>query len=241
MSTEELTTVEEPPTRICHNCSVEINAAAAHCPYCGAGQFRRRAPFGWRGILVCLIAVAIAVFVTRIVVDAANSGLKYVPYRSSDLAALIPSGYTDELLAGPHGTAEAGFTDPNQAANSELIQATTPRGGTPHQRAVAAAAKLRNTPGVALGSIFTEQLPGGVPGSATELLYTLSGADYAVFEFDACNQSVGVTVTLSAETVGLLNEFSEVLPQSALPICDGPDFSNRDRADTSVPLRSSSN
>jgi RNA polymerase subunit RPABC4/transcription elongation factor Spt4 len=232
--------LEQPPTRICHNCSVEINATAAHCPYCGARQFRLRPLLGWRGLLICLLAVAIAVFVTRIVVDAANSGLKYLPYRSSDLATLVPYGYTDQLLAGPHGTAVAGFVDPSQAANSELIQASTPAGGTPHQRATAIAAKLSYTPGVALGSIYSEQLPGGVRGSAAELLYTLNGADYAVFEFDTCGGAVGVTVTLSADSVGLLNEFSEILPQSALPICDGPDFSSRGRADTSIPLRPSS-
>ena len=105
---------------------------------------------------------------------------------------------------------------------------------------MALAATLRNTPGVALGLTYTVALPGGEPGSTSEILYTQSGADYAVFEFDACGQSVGVTVTLSANSVGLLDALSDVLPQSALPICDGPDFSNRDRADTSVPLRSSS-
>ena len=239
MSTEELT-AEAPPTRVCRNCFVEINASSASCPYCGARQFRYRPILGWRGLLVCLAAVAVAVFVTRIVVDAANSGLRYLPYRSSDLVALVPSGYSDELLAGPHGIAVAGFMNASQADDSEVIQASTPAGGTPHSRADALPNNLRNTPGVALGLTYTIALPGEEPGSTTEILYTQSGADYAVFEFDACGQSVGVTVTLSANSVGLLDELSDVLPQSALPICDGPDFSNRDRADTSVPLRSSS-
>ena len=79
-------------------------------------------------------------------------------------------------------------------------------------------------------------LPGGQP--ASELLYTGARVDYAVFEYDACNQRIGVTLTLSTNDIGLLNEFEDVLPESAYPICDGPDFSDRDRADTSVPLRS---
>jgi hypothetical protein len=236
MSTEQQTIVE-PRTRVCPNCSVEINASSAECPYCGARQFRHRPALRWRGLLAGLVAVAVAVLLTRIVVDASNSGLRYVPYRSSDLAALLPSGYTDQLLAGPHGTAVAGFVNPSQATDSELIQANEPRGGTPHQRAVAMSAKLRDTPGVALGSLYSVEFPGDSPGSAWELLYRLEGADYAVFEFDACAGTVGVTVTLSAASLSLLNDFELVLPQSAAPICDGPDFSNRDRADSSVPLR----
>ena len=236
MSAEDLT-VEEPRTRICHTCSVEINAAVATCPYCGARQFKRRPILGWRGLLVCLAAVAVAVVVTRAVVDAANSGLRYVSYRSSDIAALVPSGYSDELLAGPHGTAIAAFMDPSQAADSETVTATTPASATPHGRALALAAKLRNTAGVALGSVYAVTFAGGQP--AWELIYKLAGADYAVFEFDACNHAIGVTVTVSADHVGLLDELELVLPQAAQPICNGPDFSGRDRADTSVPLRPS--
>jgi RNA polymerase subunit RPABC4/transcription elongation factor Spt4 len=239
MSTEEQI-VEAPRTRICHNCSVEINAGSSDCPYCGARQFRHRPILSWRGLLVCLVAVAVAVLVTRIVVDDSNSGLRYVPYRSSDLVALLPAGYNDQLLAGPHGTAVAGFVNPSQSADSELIQANKPTGGTPHTRAVALAAKLRETPGVALGSLYSVALPGEGPGSAWELLYTLEGADYAVFEFDACTRTVGVTVTLSATDLALLDDFELVLPQAAQPICDGPDLSSRDRDDTSVPLRSAS-
>ncbi|MGA3362174.1 MAG: hypothetical protein ABSD82_09100 [Solirubrobacteraceae bacterium] len=232
-------TVEAPRTRICHNCSVEINAGSHSCPYCGARQFRYRPILSWHGLLICLAAVAVAVLVTRIVVDASNSGLRYVSYRSSDLVALLPSGYTDELLAGPHGAAVAGFVNPSQADDSELIQATTPTGGTPHSRILALATKLSNTPGVALGSAYAVALPGSLAGSEWELLYTLEGADYAVFEFDACNRTIGVAVTLSANNVTLLDDLELVLPQAAEPICDGPDFSNRDRADTAVPLRPS--
>jgi hypothetical protein len=235
MSTGE-PTAETPRTRVCRTCSLEINAASARCPYCGARQFRRRPILGLRGLLVCLVAVAVAVLVTRAVVDAANSGLRYVPYRSSDLVMLVPDGYSDQLLAGPHGTAVAGFVDPSTAANSETVHATVPAGGSPNSRAVALEATLRNTPGVALGQVYAVTLPGGQP--ASELIYTQAGADYAVFEYDACRGRIGVTLTMSANRLSLLDEFEDVLPQSTYPICDGPDFSDRDRADTSVPLRS---
>ncbi|MGD1049701.1 MAG: hypothetical protein ABR947_01360 [Solirubrobacteraceae bacterium] len=236
MSTEQLTAEPPPRTRVCRTCSLEINAASPRCPYCGARQFRRQPILGLPGLIVCLIAVAVAVLVTRAVVDAANSGLRYVPYRSNDLVMLVPDGWSDELLAGPHGTAVAGFVNPAAAADSETVRATLPAGGTPSSRAAALATRLRNTPGVALGQIYAVTLPGGQP--ASELLYTGARVDYAVFEYDACNQRIGVTLTLSTNDIGLLNEFEDVLPESAYPICDGPDFSDRDRADTSVPLRS---
>jgi DNA-directed RNA polymerase subunit RPC12/RpoP len=235
MSTEQLTP-QAPRTRVCRTCSLEINASSARCPYCGARQFRRQRILGLPGLLVCLVAVAVAVLVTRTVVDAANSGLRYVPYRSNDLVMLVPEGYTDELLAGPHGTAVAGFVDPSTAANSEMVRATLPAAGTPSSRAAALAATLRNTPGVALGQVFAVTLPGGQP--ASELIYTEAGVDYAVFEYDACKRRIGVTLTMSASRLSLLDAFEDVLPESAYPICDGPDFSDRDRADTSVPLRS---
>ena len=113
MSSEEQT-IEAPGTRRCRICSVEINKASARCPYCGARQHKHQPIIGARGLLVCLVAVAVAVFVTRAVVDASNSGLRYVPYRSADLAALVPSGYRDLLLTGPHGTAIAGWGDPGR-------------------------------------------------------------------------------------------------------------------------------
>ncbi len=235
MSAQEPTAQEPPRTRVCPVCAVEINAASARCPYCGARQFKRQPILGRRGILICVVAVAVAVFVTRAVIDASNRGLRYVPYRSPDLVALVPDGYSDELLAGPHGTAVAGFVDPSQSADSEVIKATAPVGATPHARALALAATLRNTPGVALGAVTSDTLAGGQP--ASEVLYTLAGVYYAVFEYDSCNGDIAVTVTLSAHDLDLLSELELVPPQSAAPICDGPAFSNRDRADSSVPLR----
>jgi hypothetical protein len=233
MSTEEQP-IEAPSTRRCRTCSVEINVASARCPYCGARQFKRQPIIGARGLLVCLVAVAAAVLVTRTLVDAANAGLRYVPYRSADLAALVPSGYHDLLLTGPHGTAITGWGDPASAANGETIRATRPAVGTPHARILRLAATLGNKPGVARGYLGTVTFPGGQ--LAWELEYTFDHGTYAVFAFDACSQTIAMTVTISSSSERRLGDLSLVLPESAAPICDGPAFSNRDRADPAVPL-----
>jgi hypothetical protein len=233
MSAEE-PTVDAPRTRRCRTCSVEINAASARCPYCGARQFKHQPIIGSRGLLVCLVAVAIAVFVTRTVVEAGNAGLRYLSYRSADLAALVPSSYKDLLLTAPHGTAIASWADSANAVDMETVQAKLHAAGTPHSRTLALAATVRNTPGAALGYLGTVMFAGGQLAWALE--YTLARNSYAVFAFDACNQSIAVTVKLSSSSETLLSALSLVLPESARPICDGPAFSNRDRADTAVPL-----
>jgi hypothetical protein len=233
MSTEEQP-IEAPSTRRCRTCSVEINVASARCPYCGARQFKRQPIIGARGLIVCLVAVAAAVFVTRTVVDAANGGLRYVPYRSADLAALVPSGYHDLLLTGPHGTAIVGWGDPANTINMETVRATRPAVGTPHARTLRLAATLGNTPGVARGYLGTVMFPGGQ--LAWELEYTFDHDTYAVFAFDACNQTIAMTITISSSSRRRLSDLSLVLPENAKPICDGPAFSNRDRADPAVPL-----
>jgi RNA polymerase subunit RPABC4/transcription elongation factor Spt4 len=235
MSTEE-STAQAPATRVCRTCSVEINAASASCPYCGARQFRRQPILGWRGLVVCLVAVAITVAVTWAVIRASNGGLRYGSYRSNDLTVMVPTGWSDQLLSAPHGTAIASFASSSTSADSETVSASEPVGASPNTRAHRLAAKLSGTPGVALGQIFAVVLPGGEP--ASELLYTEPHVDYAVIEYDACDGRIGVALTLSASRLSLLDELEEALPQAAEPICDGPDFSDRDRADTSVPLRS---
>ena len=233
MSTEELT-VDAPRTRRCRTCSVEINAATVRCPYCGARQFKHQPIIGSRGLLVCLIAVAIAVFVTRAVVNAGNAGLRYLSYRSADLVALVPSSYQDLLASAPHGTAIASWADPANALDMETVQAALPAAGTPRSRTLALAATLRNTPGVARGYLGAVTFPGGQIAWALE--YTLEKTSYAVFTFDACNPSIAVTVRLSSSSENRLGAVSLVLPESAKPLCDGPAFSNRDRADPAVPL-----
>jgi RNA polymerase subunit RPABC4/transcription elongation factor Spt4 len=226
--------IEAPSTRRCRTCSVEINAGSARCPYCGARQFKHQPIIGWRGLLICLIAVAAAVFLTRLVVNAANSGLRYVSYRSSDLAALVPSGYRDQLLTAPHGTAIAGWADPANPLDMETVKGTRPAAATPHGRLLALNARLRNEPGVARGYLGTVMFPGGQ--QAWELEYTQAREAYAVFTFDACNRAIAMTVTISSTSERRLGGLSLVLPEGAKPICDGPAFSNRDRADPAVPL-----
>jgi RNA polymerase subunit RPABC4/transcription elongation factor Spt4 len=233
MSTEQ-EAIEAPRTRTCRTCSVEINAASARCPYCGSRQFKHQPLIGWSGLLACLIAVAVAVFVTRAVVQAANSGLRYVSYRSADLTALVPSGYQDLLLASQHGTAIAGFAKPTDVTEMETVKAKLHASGSPRSRMLALAATLRNTVGVARGYLGPVTFPGGQIAWALE--YTLDHTAWAVFTFDGCNRAIAVTVTLSSRSEHQLSALSLVLPESAKPICDGPAYSNRDRADPAVPL-----
>lgn len=233
MSIDELTDVA-PRTRNCRACSVEINAASARCPYCGARQFKRQPILGWRGMLICLVAVGLAVFLTRLIVESKKSGLQYTVYASSNLAAVIPAGYVDQALAAPHGTAVIGYADPATPSNEVIISASTPDGGTPHERTLALSRRLANEPGVARGQLAHILFPGGQ--DAWEQLYTLDKVAYAVIAFDSCSERIGITVTLSSPSLTLLGEFEEAVPRSAAPICDGPNFSARDRVDPAVPL-----
>ena len=234
MSIDELIS-DEPRTRPCRVCAVEINAGSARCPYCGARQFKRQPILGWRGALVCLILVAAAVLVTRAITQRSHSSVSYAAYRSADLAALVPAGYKDLFLSGPHGTALVGWRDPANVSNTETVRATRPATGTPNSRTAALAGRLRSDPGVALGYHGRVVFPGGQ--IASELEYTNGPhLDAAVFAFDACNRTIAVTVTITTTRQTLLNELQEVIPQSANAICDGPDFSGRDPSNPSIPL-----
>jgi len=233
MIAPELVLDEQPGTRHCRRCGVEINAASARCPYCGARQYRRQPILGWRGALVCLIAVAAAVFATRQIVERHTSPASFT-YYSGDVTALVPAGYHDVFLAAPHGTALVEFQSAAHPGDSETVQATVPAAGTPALRLAALVHRLRNTPGSALGYHGLTVLPGG--RTVPAVYYTQSGYDWAVFDFDACNHTIAITVTLSATTRSLLAQLSEVLPQSANAICDKPAFTAQDRADTAIPL-----
>ncbi len=236
MSVEELTEQEEAPprTRTCRVCSVEINAASARCPYCRARQFKHQPVLGWRGLLVAVVAVAGAVLITRAVIDAENSGLHFDAVESVNLATFVPSGWQNQLLAGPHGTAIAAYVNPSSAADTETVTATLGARGTPHSRLIALYEKLGRAPGVARGyhGMVT------FPGDQVEwtVYYTFDSAYYAVFLFDSCKGSIGMNVTLSAASATALQSLTTVLPGSAEPKCDGPAFSSSDRADASVPL-----
>ena len=227
---------QQPSTRHCRRCDVEINAASARCTFCGARQYRRAPILGWRGALVCLVAVAAAVIVTRQIAESHGSPASYNYYRSSNIAALVPQGYRDLFLAAPHGTAIVGFASPAHTRDTETVEATLPASGTPTSRLQALARRLRNTPGVAVSYLGVTSIafPGGL--RVPSLYSTYSGAAKAVFTFDACRHTIAVTVTLTAATRSLLNDLSAVVPQSANAICDGPDFSVQDRADTAIPL-----
>jgi len=227
---------QQPSTRHCRRCDVEINAASARCPFCGARQYRRAQILGWRGAIVCLVAVAAAVLVTRQIVQSHASPASYSYYRSSNLAVLVPQGYKDQFLTAPHGTAIAGFASPAHTRDSVTVKAALPAKGTPAGRLQALARRLRNTPGVALSflGVTSVVFPGGL--RVPSLYFTYNGAAHAVFTFDACRHTIAVTVTLTAVKRRLLADLSAVVPQSANAVCDGPDFSVRDRADTAIPL-----
>ena len=225
----------EPQTRPCRRCAVEINAASARCPFCGARQLKRQPILGWWGALVCLILVAAAVVVTRQIVIARPHHY-FAFFRGSNLAALVPTGYQDLYLTAPHGTALIGWADPNQPQDSETVQAVLPASTSPQARLLALAATLRNTPGVALSYRGPVNIifPGGLV--VPELEYTTHLGPTAVFSFDACTHTIAVTVTISDTSRPGLDSLSAVLPQAANALCNGPSFSNQDRADAAIPL-----
>ncbi len=221
--------------RPCRRCAVEINAASARCPFCGARQVKRQPILGWWGALVCLVLVAAAVVVTREVVIARPHHY-FAFFRGSNLAALVPAGFQDLNLSAPHGTALVGWADPAEPQDAETVQATLPAGASPHARMLALAAKLRNSPGVAVGYRGPVDIvfPGGLV--VPELEYTTHLGPTAVFSFDACAHTIAVTVTISSTSRRTLDLLSGVLPQAANALCHGPAFSNQDRADAAIPL-----
>jgi RNA polymerase subunit RPABC4/transcription elongation factor Spt4 len=242
MTAEQLGSEIAPPrTRTCRICSVEINAASARCPYCGTRQFKYRTILGWRGVLVCVVAIAAAVLITRAVIDASRPHATFAAYDDGNIAELVPAGYQPLVLTAPHGTDVVGFVNPGQPADTVTVQATLDPPGTPRSRTRALAAALAKEPGIATGYVGSVVFPGGqVAWSAwyqsARPIDRPVLAYYAVFAFDACGGSIGMTVTLSAKSASALRGLSNVLPQSAEPICNGSAYSNRDRADPTVPL-----
>jgi len=129
-----------------------------------------------------------------------------------------------------------GWADPNQPQDAETVQAVLPASASPQARLLALAATLRNTPGVALSYRGPVNIvfPGGLV--VPELEYTTHLGPTAVFTFDACTHTIAVTVTISDTSRPGLDGLSAVLPQSANALCNGPAFSNQDRADAAIPL-----
>ena len=234
MSVEELN-AQEPRTRPCRRCAVEINAASARCPFCGARQVKRQPILGWWGALVCLVLVGAAVVITREIVIARPHHY-FAFFRGSNLAALVPAGYQDLNLTAPHGTALVGWADPGTSQDAETVRATLPASASPQARLLALAATLRNTPGVAISYRGPVDIafPGGL--LVPELEYTTHLGPTAVFAFDSCSHTIAVTVTISDTSRTTLDSLSAVLPQAANALCHGPAFSNQDRADAAIPL-----
>ncbi|MGD0198558.1 MAG: hypothetical protein ABSC56_11730 [Solirubrobacteraceae bacterium] len=152
-------------------------------------------------------------------------------YRGQDLWALVPSGWKQEPLLAPYGTALDGWFDLNNPADSLAVRATAPAGAAPQARAFARAHGL----GKATRSwVYHVQWPGG--RSAWEVLYKEASVFTALFEFDACSPAIAMTVTIDASSQSSLANEEDTLPQGAEPVCDGAAFSSPDRADVAVPL-----
>ena len=215
-------------------CGIEINAASARCPYCRARQFKHQPVLGWRGLLVLLVAVAAAVLITRAVIDAENSGLRYDSFDTVNLAAFVPAGWENQVLSAPHGTALAGYVSNSSSADTLTIKASLTAPGSPHSREIGLYEKLGTTPGVARGYHGTVTIPGD--DVRWSVYYSLDGAYYAVFFSDTCRGTIGMTVTLSSSSPTRLDEYAQTLPGGAAPKCDGPAFSAQHRGDPSVPL-----
>ena len=177
--------------RHCRRCDVEINAASARCPYCGARQLRRQPILGWRGAIVCLVLVAAAV--DR---DAAGGRVASVADDLQLLPQRRPRGARPRRVPRPlprftarHGT--VGFASRAHPGDREMVRATVPAAGTPARALDGLYKLLRKTPGVASGSAGSRRSSSRA-GSVPELLYTKFGDDYAVFGFDACSHTIAV-------------------------------------------------
>jgi RNA polymerase subunit RPABC4/transcription elongation factor Spt4 len=234
MSVEEVAVGEDVRTRRCRRCDVEINAASARCPFCGLRQFKRQPILGWRGAIVCLVAVAAAVALTREIVLSRGGAVRFTSYRDANLSALVPWGYHDLNLASPHGSALAGWANPSDTDDNETVRATLGTNASPISRVAAQASALRNVRGAAVGFRGTIVLPGGLSVPVVE--WTRYGNSHAMVAFVGCNRTIALTVMISATSRSRLDQLLQALPQGANAICTGPAFSGRDRADVAIPL-----
>ena len=115
------------------------------------------------------------------------------------------------------------------------MQAVAPARASAASRAAARYAQLRGLAGFVGNAPVGVSFPGG--RAAVLLEYSLAGEAHALFEFSACTPSIAMSVSLTASSFRTLDQLAVVLPQNAEPICDGPSFTGRDRADPAIPLR----
>lgn len=189
---------------------------------------------GSRRGIATIVLLAVAFIVGFIVAPGGPGGLALTSYHDQNLWALVPVGWKNEGLVAPFGTAKAGWVDTADPQDSETIQATLPAARAPQARASARADALRSVRGYEQGYLGQLTLAGG--RQVWLLQYSLSGTDTAVFEFDACAPAIAMTVTVDASSAAALSREDDALAEGAEPVCDGPDFSDRDRADLALPL-----
>jgi len=198
------------------------------------GAERDQPPRAGRGAAVAILAVIVAFVLGFLIAPRGHGGLVVQNDRDQNLWALVPTGWKDEGLVAPYGTALArwfALTDPRA---SETVLATRPSHAAPRLRASARVAQLRPVRGY-LQTYFGPVAFAG--GRVVWLLqYSLGGTYSAVFEFDACTPAIAVTVTLDAPSSGALLSEENSLPEGAEPVCDGPAFTSPDRADLAIPL-----
>jgi hypothetical protein len=187
----------------------------------------------WLALTLALVVLALII---GIVIAPGGGGLALASYADQNLSVLVPHGWRTENLAAPYGTALVGWVDAGNLHTTEVVQATLSRSdSTPPQRAQARARELRHSATFLEAYLGPVQFYGGRP--AWELEYFLHGYPTAVFEFNSCSSTIAMTVTLSASSVGTLDNEQLTMAEDAEPKCDGPAFTSPDRADLAIPLR----
>ena len=195
---------------------------------------REQPPRGGRGAAIAILAIIVAFVVGFLIAPRGQGGLVVKNDRDQNLWALVPTGWKDEGLVAPYGTALARWLVVSAPRARAPVLATRPAHAAPRLRAGARAAQLRPLRGY-LQTYFGPVAFAG--GRVVWLLqYSLGGTYTAVFEFDACTPAIAVTVTLDAPSSEALLSEEDSLPEGAEPVCDGPAFTSPDRADLAIPL-----
>jgi hypothetical protein len=199
----------------------------------GTAEQERKPSRRSRGLGATVLAL-VAFLIGFFVAPRGPGGLVLASYHDQNLWALVPAGWKDEAAVAPFGTAKAAWFEISDPHDSETIQAALPAQLSPHARATARAAALRAVDGYVQGYLGPLTLAGG--RQVWLLQYSLSGVDTAVFEFNACSPAIAMTVTADASSAGALATEEDAFAEGAEPVCDGPAFSNADRADLALPL-----
>jgi hypothetical protein len=197
-----------------------------------AAAERERPPSSGRGAAIAILAVIGAFLVGYLIAPRGHGGLVVENDRDQNLWALVPTGWKNEDLVAPYGTALDGWLAVTNPRASETVLATRPSRTAPQGRARARAAQLRPLDGYSQTYLGPVVFAGG--RAVWLLQYSLGGTFTAVFEFNACAPAIAVTLDAPSSAALLSEENS--LPEGAEPVCDGPAFTSPDRADLAIPL-----